>query len=83
VRGTVESLMEVFDEFGVEVYEYIDAEPWVICDGRWYGKAAGSEIQIGGRVTDAYEVKDGKVVRAIMSYGDVPEALEAVALIAG
>jgi ketosteroid isomerase-like protein len=68
---------EVYDEFGAEVYEYADAHPWVICDARWYGKGKGSDVPVDIHVADAYEVKDGKIVRAFNSYPDVATALEA------
>ena len=71
---------EVYDEFGAEVYDYIDAHPWVIWDARWHGKVKGSDVPIEVRVADSYEVKDGKIVRAINSYPDVATALEAVGL---
>jgi ketosteroid isomerase-like protein len=80
LRLVVTLWTEVYDEFGAEVYEYIDADPWVICDTRWYGKGKGSDVPIDVHVADAYEVKDGKIVRAIMSYSDVATALEAVGL---
>jgi len=37
-------------------------------------------MPIVARVADAYEVKDAKIVRAIMSYQDVAAALEGVGL---
>jgi ketosteroid isomerase-like protein len=52
----------------------------VICDTRWYGKGKGSGMPIEQRVADAYEVKDGKIVRALMSSPDVARALKAVGL---
>ncbi len=80
VRLVVANWTEVYDEFGAEVYEYVDAHPWVICDTRWHGKAKGSDVPIDIHVADAYEIKDGKVVRVIMSYPDVATALKAVGL---
>jgi hypothetical protein len=38
VRLVAKSWMAAYDEFGAEVYEFIDADPWVICDTRWYGR---------------------------------------------
>ena len=70
---------EVYDELGAEVYEYIDAHPWVVCDTRSHGKGKGSDV-IDVRFADAYEVKDGKIVRAIVGYPDVASALKAVGL---
>jgi ketosteroid isomerase-like protein len=78
VRLVVANWTEVYGEFGAEVNEYVDAHPWVICDTRWHGKAKGSDVPIAIHVADAYEIKDGKIVRAIMSYQDVAAALEAV-----
>jgi ketosteroid isomerase-like protein len=71
---------EVYDEFKAEVYEYIDADPWVICDTRWHGKVKGSDVPIQLRVADAYEISAGQIVRAINSFPDVATALEAVGL---
>lgn len=67
-----------YDEFGAEVYEYIDADPWVVCDTRWHGKSKGGEDPMEGRFADAYEVKDGKIRRAIIGYADVAAALDEV-----
>jgi ketosteroid isomerase-like protein len=78
MRLVVANWTEVYDEFGAEVYEYIDAHPWVICDTRWYGKGKGSDVRTDVRVADAYEVEDGKIRRAINSYTDVATALDAV-----
>jgi ketosteroid isomerase-like protein len=61
-----------YDEFGAEIYEYIDAHP------RSHGKSKGSDVSIDVRFVDAYEVKDGKIVRAIVGYPDVATAFEAV-----
>jgi ketosteroid isomerase-like protein len=80
IRRVVAGWIETYDEFRTEVYEYVDADPWVICDTRWYGKGKGSGMEIDQRVADAYEVKDGKIARAIMSNPDVATALEAVGL---
>jgi hypothetical protein len=55
-----------------------NADPWVICDTRWYGKGKGSGMPIEQRVADAYEVKGAKIVRATMSYPDVSTALDAL-----
>jgi ketosteroid isomerase-like protein len=80
LRLVVAHWAEVYDEFGAEVYEYIDAHPWVICDTRWHGKGKASYVPIDVRAADAYEVNGGKIVRAIMGYPDVATALQAVGL---
>jgi ketosteroid isomerase-like protein len=71
---------EVFDDFSVEVYEYIDADPWVICDSHWKGSGKGSNLAIDLRCADATEVRDGKIARVILGYPDVATALKALAL---
>jgi ketosteroid isomerase-like protein len=81
IRNVVAGWVEAYDEFKTEVFEYVDADPWVICDTRWYGKGKGSDVPIDQRVADAYEVKAGKITRAIMSSQDVASALEALRLL--
>jgi ketosteroid isomerase-like protein len=72
--------LETFDDFTVEIYEYIDAHPWVICPTRWSGTGRQSGATIDLRTADAYEFREGKVVRAVLSYPDVETALKAVGL---
>jgi ketosteroid isomerase-like protein len=67
-----------YDQFGAEVYEYVDADPWVICDTRWYRGSKGSDLPFQVRFADAYQVKQGKIRRAIIGFRDVQTALEAV-----
>ena len=67
-----------YDEFGAEVYEYVDADPWVICDTRWYLRGKGSDPPVEVRFADAYEVRQGIIRRAIIGFRDVETALEAV-----
>ncbi len=78
IRRVVAHWTEPYDEFGAEVYQYIDADPWVICDTRWHGKSKSSDVAIDVHFADAYEVKDGNILRAIIGYPDVATALEAV-----
>ena len=80
LRTVLSHWTEVYEEFAAEVYEYIDAHPWVICDTRWHGRATGSGIPIDFRGADAIEVKDGRILRVIIGYQDVATALEAVGL---
>jgi ketosteroid isomerase-like protein len=75
-----EQWTQVFDEFKAEVYEYIDAHPWVVCDTHWYGKGRGSGVNVNLRQADAYEFQGGKVARAVLAYPDVATALDAVGL---
>jgi len=78
VRSIAAHWTAPYDEFGAEVLEYIDAEPWVICDTRWYLKSKGSDRPTEVRFADAYEVKRGTIRRAIIGFGDVETALDAV-----
>jgi ketosteroid isomerase-like protein len=78
LRAVVAMWTEVYDEFGAEVYEYVDAHPWVVCDTRWYGRSKDSDVPVEVRVADAYEVQNGLIAKAIMSYSDVQSACEAV-----
>jgi ketosteroid isomerase-like protein len=80
LRRIVALWADVYDEFGAEVYEYIDADPWVVCATRWYGRGKGSDVATDVHVADAYEVRERKIARAIMSYPDVAAALKAVGL---
>jgi ketosteroid isomerase-like protein len=70
--------MELFDDWSAEVHEYIDADPWVVCDTHWRATGKGSDVSIDWRVADAHEVRDGKIVREIYGFPDVTAALEAL-----
>ena len=74
----LQSWMELFDDWSVEVHEYIDADPWVVCDTQWRATGKGSDVSIDWRVADAHEDKDGKIVREIYGFPDVETALKAV-----
>ena len=78
VAAGLQKWMELFDHWSVEVHEYIDADPWVVCDTQWRATGKGSDLSIDWRVADAHEVKDGKIVREIYGFPDVGAALDAV-----
>jgi ketosteroid isomerase-like protein len=80
IRRIVTHWTAPYDEFGAEVYQYIDADPWVICDTRWYSRSKSSDVPLAVRFADAYEVKDGKIRRAIIGYPDVASALDELGL---
>jgi ketosteroid isomerase-like protein len=67
-----------FDDFTVEINEYVDAHPWVVSDVSWRATGKGSDVSIDWRVAEAYEVNEGKIVRVLAGYPDVAAALEAV-----
>jgi ketosteroid isomerase-like protein len=78
VAAGLERWMELFDNWSVEVHEYIDVDPWVVCDTHWRATGKSSDVSIDWRVADAHEVVDGKIVREIYGFPDVASALEAV-----
>jgi ketosteroid isomerase-like protein len=80
VRALLIGWSEVWDAFGSEVYEYIDADPYVICDTRWYGTGRESNVPIDVRQADVCEFCDGKIIRVTLGYATAAEALEAVGL---
>ena len=71
---------EAFAEFRADVIEYRDADPWVICDTRWRGRGRDSDVRVDLRVADAYEIKNGKIIRVVFGYSDVATALKALGL---
>lgn len=79
VRHTVSQWRDVYERFEAEVFEYVDADPWVLCDTRWHGTGRGSDLPIEVRGVDAYEFREGKVVRIVLGYADMATARRAVA----
>ena len=75
IRRVVAHWTAPYDEFGAEIYEYIDADPWVICDTRSHSQGEGGNAPVNVHFVDAYEVRDGKIVRAILGYADVAKAI--------
>ena len=78
ILATWERWLEALDDWTLEVNEYIDADPWVVCDVRWRATGKGSTASIDWRVAEAYEVKDGFIVRQIAGFPNVAAALKAV-----
>jgi ketosteroid isomerase-like protein len=75
VKALLVAWIEAWENFGSEVYEYVDAEPYVICDTRWYGTGRESGATIDVRQADVCELRDGKVVRLTLGYSSVDRAL--------
>src|SRR2546430_2142100 len=69
--------LDAYDEFGVEVHDYVDADPWVIADVRWHGKGRGSDLSVDVRQVDMCRLEDGRIVEWIVGYPDMATALEA------
>ena len=76
--AALERWLDLFDRWSLEVHEYVDADPWVVCDTRWRGTGKGSEVEVEWRVADAHEIEGGRIVREIYGFPDVAAALEAV-----
>jgi len=69
-----------YDSLKVEVLEYIDADPWVICVARWRAESKGSGIEVDVRSVDAYEVEDELIKRSWGGFADLQAAREALGL---
>ena len=52
VRRMTGEWKEIYSDLRVEVLDYIDADPWVVCDALWYGRAVELE-PIAGSPTQA------------------------------
>lgn len=78
VAAGLKKWTELFDDWSIEVHEFFDADPWVVCELSWHATGKGSDASVDWRVADAYEVRDGSIVRTIHNFADVAAALEAV-----
>jgi ketosteroid isomerase-like protein len=68
-----------YESLTVEVLDYIDADPWVICVSRWEAQTKdGMAVEV--RSVDAYEVEDGKVKRSWGGYPDLQSAQDALGI---
>ena len=70
--------LEALGDWRVDVEEYVDADPWVVCDMRWRATGKGSTASIDWRVTDAFKVANGRIVRQIAGFPDVAAALREI-----
>lgn len=80
IRRTAGQWLEPFEEFRCDVDEYVDAGDAVICSARWHGRGKRSGAAIDLHQYDAYELIDGKVVRATMGCRTKDEALRATGI---
>jgi ketosteroid isomerase-like protein len=71
---------EAYDSLTCEVLDYIDADPWVICDARWRARGRGSGMEVEVRSADAYEVEGDRVRRSWGGYPDSQTARDALGL---
>jgi ketosteroid isomerase-like protein len=62
-----------YDSLTVEVLDYIDADPWVICVSRWEARTKdGLTVEV--RSVDAYEIEAGRIRRSWGGFPDLPAA---------
>jgi len=80
VRALLAQWSEVFDDFGVEIHQYVDTRAYVVCDSRWYARGKQSQMPVDVGQTDVYELRDGKIISVTLGYANAAEALEAVGL---
>jgi len=80
IRSLLSEWRESFDEFRAEISEYIEAGDHVVCVTRWTGRGKASDAVVDVSQVDVYELRDGKIVRAMLAYPDKTTALEAVGL---
>ena len=80
IRGVWAEWNSAFDELRADVDEWIEAGDAVIAHAHWWGTGRESGVVIDTRQYDLFELKGGKVVRAVLGYGSKQEALEAAGL---
>jgi ketosteroid isomerase-like protein len=78
VKALLIAWSDAWEDFGAEVYQYVDAEPYVICDTRWYGTGRESGVAIDVRQADVFELRNGRVIRVTLGYAGTDDALGAV-----
>ncbi len=67
--------LDALEDWRADLVEVVDVDPWVVCDIRWRATGKGSTASIDWRLTDAFEVHDGLIVRQIAGFKDVSTAL--------
>lgn len=80
IRETWTLWIDAFDELRADVDEYIDAGSTVIGAVHWHGQGKASGVSIDMHQFDAYEFRDGTIIRVSLGFRSRAEALEAVGL---
>jgi len=78
IMASLQRWLEVLDDWTIVLHEWVDAHPWVIGELTWRAIGKGSNTPIDWRVAEAYEVKDGKIIRVLAGFPDLAAALDAV-----
>ena len=80
IRETWTLWIDAFDELRADINEYIDAGSTVIGAVHWHGQGKASGVSIDVHQFDAYEFRDGRIIRASLGFRSRAEALEAAGL---
>jgi ketosteroid isomerase-like protein len=80
VRALLQQWLTAFDEFTMEIEEYIDAGDSVVCVTHSHAKGTASGLEIDMHAAEVYEFGDGQIVRVTLGYPDKGAALNAVGL---
>ena len=71
---------EVWERFGLEMDEFIDAGDRVVVLGRLTGKGKASGVEVEQPIATVWTVRDGRIIRGEIGYTSRREALEAAGL---
>ena len=80
IRQWMADTDEVWQRFGLEVSELIDAGDKVVVIGRLVGRGKASGVEVEQPIAGIWNVRDGRVVRVELGYTDRSEALRAAGL---
>jgi hypothetical protein len=73
IHANMKRWLAAFDDWRVEVIEYVDEEPWVMCGMLWHAVGLGSGAEPPERTWDAFEVQDGMIVRHLGGYENLAD----------
>jgi ketosteroid isomerase-like protein len=80
IRAIWDQWEEAFDEFSLEVEEYVEVGDCVVTVDHWRAQGKGSGLALDLRTADVYEFKDRHIIRVTQGYPDKAAALAAVGL---
>ena len=71
---------EVWEQFGLDVSEYMDASDKVVVIGRLVGRGKSSGANVEQPIAGIWTLREGRIVRGEIGFTDRGEALKAVGL---
>src|SRR5206468_8556943 len=80
IRQWMADTDEVWQHFGLEVSELIDAGDKVVVIGRLVGRGRASGVKVEQPIAGIWTLQDGRIVRGEIGYTRRGEALEAAGL---